>query len=54
MEEGLVKKKQKSKIDIFIEKIDQAFIEKGLEPPKLTSKKGNLIILSSMNFKKVN
>ena len=44
--------RQKSKVDIFIEKLDKAFIEKGLEPPKLTSKTGSLIIISPKNVKK--
>lgn len=45
-------KKEKSKVDIFIEKLDKVFIEKGLEPPKLTSKTGSLIIISPKNVKK--
>ena len=39
-------KNQKSKADILLERVDQAFIENGLQPPKLTNKKGSLIIKS--------
>lgn len=50
--ENQQKEEQKSKADILIEKMDKAFIEAGLEPPKTVNRRGSLIVFSPQNEKR--